>query len=133
MQPQRQRHSVDEVAPMPNLPHPAARATSRSCSARPAAFAPDANTGGDRDHHGRLRYNEHCGIDVLRQFVDRADTAPAIDFARPAADQMDFAAIAAAIEIGEHGAADRIRLRRGADNRHGARAHQPIEPCWSLR
>jgi hypothetical protein len=81
----------------------------------------------NRLDHAMARHHEHHGIDAFRQLVYRAAAGTAVDLARAAADHMDVAPVAAALEIAQHRPADRVRLRGGADDRHRARPHQAID------
>ena len=84
------------------------------------------------DHHG-LRNDQHRDIDAVRQFVDARHARAAVELVARAADQMDRAIEAAALQIGEHGAARMAGLRRHADDRDRARPQQPIDPGGCFR
>ena len=101
---------------------PRATAVMRSCFVAPlgpalgkarceddgaAGFAADA--GLDRIGDGRLRHDQNHGINPVRKLVDRGHAGAAIDLGAVAADEMDVARKARALEIGEHVVADRAR------------------------
>ena len=87
----------------------------------------------DRIDHHRLRNDQHGDIDAERQLVDARHARAAVELVARAADQMDRTVEAAALQIGEHGAARMAGLRRHADDRDRARPQQPIDTGGCFR
>ena len=102
-------------------------ARSRSCSARPSAPAsakPAAKTTTradaarraalDRVEDAGARDRQHRAIDALRQVGGGRQARPPVDLLAVGVDQMDVAGETEALEIAEHGGAERARRRRDA-------------------
>jgi hypothetical protein len=86
-----------------------------------------ADAGFDRVGDSRLRHDQNHGIHPLRKVVDRGHARPAVDLGAVAADEVDLAGKARALEIGEHVVADRAGLGRRADDGDGARPQQAAD------
>ena len=99
-------------------------------SGREHDCAPDASpaAGRDRIDHCLLRHDQDRRVDAAGQLVDRGHARAPVDLLGPAADEMDVAAITAALEIDQHGTADRAGLRGRAHDCDRSRPHQAHQP-----
>jgi hypothetical protein len=88
---------------------------------------PDAPSS-ERSHgveHAGLRDREYGQVDAFRQFVDHLDAGTAVDLGAAAADQVNGAGIAEALQVAEHETAERTRVGRGADDDDRAGSKDP--------
>ena len=74
------------------------------------------------------RHAQHRRIDAGRQFLNRAYAAPLADGIPVAADQMQLARKAEAVEVADLGFTERAGFFRDADDCDGTRPQQTFEP-----
>jgi len=92
-----------------------------------SAAHPAPPAGGDGFTHRSLRHDQYRRIDAFRQFVDGFKAADTIDFVAAAADQVQLARIAEALQVGQQQAADRSRIWGSADDRDGLGPQQAVQ------